>query len=323
MLQALVLALALQAPARDVRSLSERELVGLIPRCGESDWITDPATGYLQLVEPLRELRGRFRSGKTLDLECWRTILIDKGYLRWRKDWPVSEPFAVCLHLPALEQGLRVRLVPRIREWKPAMASHWEMMCGLGADARWSEEEYQVLGPLDSKQTLIEFDLVPDARGREWKRDKTALAHSVGPFRIEVEPVKSVDQVLTRRDDELPARELRRGLRLEIQSIREGPSLVWLTMKSLWPSSLAASIDVHLVRGGQEFRSRNLCLNERPGFPAVPLEGLTPDIASGRRSAKDWSVRLRGVSAGALRDWDATSYWGGEIEVPLADLTGR
>ena len=323
MLLALLLVLAAQGPGQDLSQLELHALVQLLPRHDEPDWETDPADGRIRLVPVVAEVRRRIEAGTSLDLECWRTILIDKGYLRWRAQWPVSEPFAVCLHLPALEQGLSVALVPRVTGWTRPQASHWELMCGLEARARWDREEYQVLGPLAADRRTIEFDLVPEYRDFLWKRGRTALPSSVGPIRIQVEPVASIDEVLTRRTDELPGRELLRSLRLEIQPESSGPGRVYLRTKSSWPRTLAARVDVRLVQGTRKHPPTSLWLNESMDSPAAILDGLPVDVAKGKRSAEGWTLRLQGTPRGVLRDWDATSYWAGSVEVLVADLIGR
>lgn len=318
-------AAATRAPHQDSEDLSclgLHALVARIPRSGESSWTNDPATGRLGLVPPLAELRRRLASGATLELDDWRTILLEKGYLRWRRRWPIEEPFAISLHLPALEQGLRVELVPRLAGWGRARASHWERMCGLGMQALRDEEDYQVLGKLPADASALEFDLVPELAVGAGKGRRPALARTLGPIRIEVQPVATLDEVLERRSDDLPGRELRRALELVWRPDGTGPGRAWLWARTGW-RSLAASVDAHLERGARSFPSTRLVLHEARMDPAVRLEGLPAEIALGRRCADGWTLHLRGVPAGVLRDWDATSYWAGAIEVPLSELIRR
>ncbi len=306
--------------AEDLTRLGLHELVARLPRLGEADWEADPKTGRMVLLPQLSELRRRIESGVALDIDDWRTILVDKGYLRWRTKWPLGEPFAISLHLPALEQGLTVELVPRVTGWKRARASHWEMMCGLGTASLWEDEDYQVLGPLSSERRTIDFDILPDCRASDWNRNRTALRTVLGPIRIDVAPAPTLDEVLERRTDALPGRALLRSLRLQIQPDGEGPGRVWLTTDSGWPRSLAAIVQAQLAHGAREFPLTRLWMNELHRAPLARLEGLPVEVAKGRHSSDEWILRLRGLPDGVLRDWDATSYWAGQIEIPLRDL---
>lgn len=307
---------------QDLSRLALHELVARVPRAGEPDWETDPSTGRLGLVPVLTELRRRIAAGTALELDDWRTLLIDKGYLRWRAKWPISEPFAVSLHLPAIEQGLRVELVPRVPGWKSARAAHWEMMCGLSEQGRRHDQEYQVLGPLALDVQTIEFDLAPVLLTGDAKARRTALGRTLGPIRIAVQPVATLDEALERRDDELSAHELRSALALESRSEGEGAGRVWLKAKTGW-RSLAATVEAHLECGPRKYASARFGLNDAGTDPAVRLDGISAEMLLGRRSPDGWTLHLRGVPEGVLRDWDATSYWVGAIEIPLADLIRR
>jgi hypothetical protein len=315
MLFALLLVLAPQAPGPDLGSLSERELVALLPRFGDPDSDFVPALG---------ELRQRISRGKPLDLECWRMILIDKGFLRWRKDWPVDEPFAVSLHLPALEQGLAVRLVPRVRDWKVARASHRAHMCGFGTHGPWDAEDYQVLGALEADMREISFDLLPDARERSWDRSATALVHGLGPITIEVRPTRHMDQVLHRRKSSPPGAEILRALHFEVDA-REllGHQVTLVAHAPTWPDWLACSLEVTIDGGYPRLPTTRLRLRGGRSDTSCVLEGVTlPDVRDPRFSSSV-KLHLHGTFDGALRDWNATQYWAGEIVVPLADLIRR
>ncbi len=321
MLLALFLALALQAPGPDLRALSERELVGLMPRLGKSDTEVDPTTGRDVLVPALAELRQRIAKGRTLDLDCWRTILIEKGFLRWRRDWPVNEPFAVSLHLPALEQGLSVRLVPRVRDWKPATAVHWETLCCVATAGIYEEEEYQILGTLDADVRELSFDLLPDARGRSWNRGATALVHGLGPITIEVRPTRHMDQVLHRRMSSPPGAEILRTLHLEIDAREEfGHQVTLVAHAPDWPKWLACSLDVTIDGSYPLPPNTNLWLRGGRTDTSCRLVGVSAHGLQDRCFAGSLNIRLQGSFDGALRDWDATQYWAGAVEVPLADL---
>jgi hypothetical protein len=324
MLLALLVALATQAPAQDLGSLTEHELVALLPRFGEPDTQLDPATGRDECVPALRELRQRIAKSKPLDLESWRTILIEKGFLRWRKDWPMTEPFAVSLHLPALEQGLSVRLVPRVRDWKAACAARGERTACMGPNDAWDAEDYQKLGPLEADMREIAFDLVPDARNRSWDRSATALVHGLGPITIEVRPTRHMDQVLHRRKSSPPGAEILRALHLDIDARAEfGRQVKLVAHAPTWPNWLACSLELTIERSPGYPPTTNLWLQGRRSDTSCVLDGVYLSAVRDPRSSSSQKLRVHGTFDGALRDWDATQYWAGEIEVPLADLIRR
>jgi hypothetical protein len=295
-----------------------------MPRFGEPDTELDPATGRYGFVPVLAELRRRIAKGKPLDLECWRTILIDKGFLRWRRDWPLYEPFAVSLHLPAIEDGLRVCLVPRVRDWKPARASHWETMCGLGTDSLWQAEDYQVLGRLGLDVREISFDLLPVFDSGSWDRGRTALVQGVGPIRIEVRPALRTEGILHRRRSSPPAQEIVRALHVELDARAESGKQVRLVAHApTWPDWLACSLEVTLIGGYPPPPTANLWLRSGRADPSCTLVGLSTEDVRDQRFVRCWKVHLQGTFDGALRDWDATQYWAGAIDVPLADLIRR
>jgi hypothetical protein len=319
----LLLALVLPAQRPDLKSLSELELVALMPGSGELEEEFDPATGRYEFVPVLRELRERIAKGKTLDVECWRTILIEKRFLRWRKDWPVQEPFAVSLHLPALQSCLRVRLVPRVRDWKPARASHWEGMCGLGTKSLWKGDDYQELGTLDLETREIEFDLLPVFDGGTWERGATALVHGLGPIRIDVRPAQFAAGILHRRTCSPPAQEIVRSLRLEVWGNSQRESKVYLVARDAnWPSWLACSLEVSYETWPLNTKS-NLLLRAGPEGSACELAGIRPDLLRDKDWLRERHLELHGTFEGTLREWDATQYWAGTITVPLADLIRR
>ncbi len=82
---------------------------------------------------------------------------------------------------------------------------------------------------------------------------------------------------------------------------------------------LACSLDIELLHDGTIVEARQTSL-PIPGHETLALHHLPRAVARGEQPARGWSVRVRGTSKNVLRDWDATQYWAGVVEVPLADL---
>ena len=138
---------------------SSLELVRGFPKLGSGWQVRNPATGQWEMAPAVTQLLARIKSGERLDIESWRVLLLEKGYLRWRRKWPIREPFAVSLRAPGFTSSYGVRLVPHVAGWRPAEASHHFAMCGLGSDILAARESYQELGDLRAGQTSVRFEL--------------------------------------------------------------------------------------------------------------------------------------------------------------------
>jgi hypothetical protein len=303
--------------------LTDRQLAARIPRRGEPQGSMDPVTKHWTLDPVLAELRRRVEAGNVLDVECWRTILTDRGYLRWREIWPTEVPFAVSFHVPALGQGLEVVLAPSEPGWLPASASHWEMMCGLGMDTMGWSEEYQELGPLRSDATKITFLIsieMPLDRKSGAARPPPAR---IGTVAIDVRPVARLDEVLQRTEDADMAKAIASSLRLEVARNAQHRNAAWLEAAFEAPPHVACNLEVTLVRDGKPLPFSNLWLDPLRRRGSAEVTGLEPQIVWGRKPTTGLSLRLRGTPANVLRNWDATHYWTGELEIPVADLVER
>jgi hypothetical protein len=245
------------------------------------------------------------------ELERWRTILIDQGALRWRERWPIARPFAVSIHLPLLQDGLTIELRPRSPGWKQARGTCQRPFNGCMAFPGDNSEDYQELGQLapDQREVILRLRVWYPTRG--WQ--------DVGTIRIDVLPVNSVDEVLQPVTNPLWGARLARSL-----SVTDANLSACLFVGELeWPRCLGCALDVSLMHQGRTVDAGQLWLRGDPVNGVMALEGLLRSIARGADSARGWSLRLQGTSKRLLRTWDATQYWAGEIEVPLANLIRR
>jgi len=310
---ALLLAQA-PAPQQSLGKLTLHELVKEIPRFVDVSWALRHETERPPSIRAEDELRERIRMGAVLDLADWETILVEKGYLRWRSHWPKGKPFAVHLFVPELP--VRVILAPGIPGGKLADSSFGGSPCPVGDPLEWSLG-YQELGVLAADQSRVRFDVRPYYVTGTAAALATQRVLSVGTITVDVEQVAQVDEVVAPISNPALDRVLTEGL--SIQSAAQGP---WIFLSELeWPSDLACSLEVTLLREGRCIDA--LELFRRGTVQGLPLKHLPRAIVSGAESSKGWSIRLRGTSKRVLMKWNATRYWAGEIEVPLADLTRR
>ena len=312
----------------DLTHAGLHELVGLLPRYGEQEWSSPEKPDDALSVRALRELRSRLEKGAVLDLTDWKTILLQKDYLHWRARWPASEPFAVRLHLPMLYQGLVLELRPRLPGWHMARAAHWEMMCGLGEQIRYDEERYQELGLLPRDLREVVFDLT--VRTPLWGRGNASggtvqRTDRPGSIAIEVEAVPSQSELLPRLADaalaEQTGKQLAAGMYLQTASDSSGSTYVLLGgVLEPVPVGTAVCVEGVLCQEGRALERLSFELRRDRTRFYCRCRRLPLQAATNESTARGWSLKLHGIAAGALHDWDATQYWAGEIEVPLVDL---
>jgi hypothetical protein len=300
-------------------SLSDLELVR--STLGKSPWIDDG--GPYRLTPPWQEIQRRQYVRQRFELEFFSTLLFEGGYLRWRPDWPVDRPFAVSLQAPPLESGFRIELVPQHAGWATARARHFERQCGLAGSLQDHEERYQELGLLRPEQRSVRFEVHVGVRTGPGTGMRPEC---LGEIEIDVRPRAGLDDLLSPCMDPRLGREL--GSRMLLQPTFRANGAV---SAELW---VDASVFVGSISGQMHVELR--CFErvlERVAFHYSPydrlpgasivLANVPHDVLLGRGIAEDWSVRLCGTPLGAMRHWTATSYWAGEVEVPLAELLAR
>jgi hypothetical protein len=326
----LLVACASQAQEPSLTQLTDQQLASRIPRYGQSPWMEEPVSDTSKLDPALAELAKRVEAGDALDVECWRTILIDRGYLRWRTRWPKDVPFAVSFHLPALGADLAVTLTTTEPGWKAATATYRDFeSCANCLEGRLAREDYQELGALRSDQERVAFQIsveLPQERSSEEASKRRAVR--VGTFEIVARPVAGIDDVLEPSGDETLGRTLTEGLYIHASETGDDRDGAWLEADAELPPALACSLEVAFVRDGRPGRSSHLVF-ERDYVAPVQIWGccnlpeLERRLVLGQEAATGLSLRLRGTSTDVLRNWDATHYWSGEVEIPVAELIKR
>ncbi|SRR5258706_1437752 len=288
---------------------SVHTLVEELPRFGEDFWDVGPHRAVTPSIRAQRALRERLQRGARLDLEDWKTILIEKGYLRWRARWPVDHAFAVGLQLPALQDGLGIELTPVLAGGTPARAFCRELFAGccLGVGDEKVVGNWHPLGWLDRGQRTLALEL-----------RVIGSSQPLGVLDLQLEPVAGVEDAL------IPTEAPRWGAALARCLSIDDPGFSARLFVGDWeqPNWLACSLDIELLHDGGVVEVTRSPLRAW-AHETLPLHHLPRPIARGEAPAKGWSLRVRGTSKNVLRNWDATQYWAGEIDVPLADLIRR
>jgi hypothetical protein len=323
---ALLAFLALQASAQDVSKLSVHELVKDLPRFGDHSFDLSREKDPPLSIRAQNELRERMRNGAILDLADWKTILLEKGYLCWRERWPKDEPFAIGLHVPPLWESLSIELTPRLAGWQKAGATDLHGLCGFAQ----VDTDYQELGRLSGTDRKVEFGLVVSVP--LWgKNDATGATTTrvdrLGSITIPLTPVSGIDDAVPPLAD----RALRERIGMRIASRLElwecaaaftPPSVTVAGKRTAVAAAIALNLDGEIRHKGQLIESFS-CGLRRDSPHLCDLTKLPVAVVRGTESALGWSLVLKGSPKGVLRDWEATQYWAGEIEVPLADLIRR
>lgn len=318
-----LLLLALQDPAPDVSQLELHALVGLLRRHGDHEWELSAQKERPLPVLAEDELRERLRLGAVLDLGDWQTILLEKGYLQHRERWPKGEPFAIGLHVPWCCTGITLELAPHTAGWSKVRASASD---GLGSCMGGSPGGYEVLGALFWTDREAVFDLRvtrglplthPPPPG---PRSRTDL---LGSIRIPVQAVPTLEQAVPRvSDPELEAeirRLLRRGLSAVDAHATELPCDAQVRLRlAAHPPGVLLSLRCRALESGREVVSFQTSLGTRD--TSRVLLDLPAHAVHSKENARDWTLALQGDNRFVLREWDATSYWAGELEIPLRDL---
>ena len=291
------------------------------------------------------ELSSRLRQGEHLSIEDWRFILVDRGWLHWRERWPQAEPFAVRMHrIPFFQVHFWLELVPRVKDWKSA---RWAPEPGCTNTREYYEwEDYQVLGRLTAPEMDIELDLFEWPHPRSPQADRTRL----GTITIHVSAVKSREDCLPALKDKQLEAQIAERLRHAVQLGRNpagevGPGSPLVIDPGFHVPGVALGLAAFLREAGQPTVS-TWCVaqGERYGFAweaggsrvadCVRVDEAETVIEQMLMRAgkphpfehlriSGQTLVLRGSAEHALRDWDATQYWAGEVEIKLADLVPR
>lgn len=316
---------ALQDPAPDASRMQLHALVQSVRRHGDHEWELGTQKERPPPVLAEDELRERLRVGAVLELADWRTILLEKGYLQHRERWPKQEPFAIGLHVPRYCTGITLELVPQTAGWSKVRASTSD---GLGACMGASPGGYEVLGALFWTDREAVFDLrvtraLPPTRAQPGPSSRTDL---LGSIRIPVVPVATLEEAVPRvSDPELEAeiqRLLREGLSVVAARTTELPGDASVQLRlAAHPPGVLLALRCRALQSGREIVSVAESLGTH-GIARALLE-LPAHAVRSKEDARSWTLELQGENRFVLHDWDATSWWAGTIEVPLADSIPR
>lgn len=309
------LLLLLQSRSPDLRTLGTEQLAALIPRADDPALLAAAASNEPVSWPVLDELRSRIDRGEVLSIEAWRTILVERGYLRRRARWPVGRQFA--LGLQPIYLPVRLVLATHLPGGTPTSSSSGEAHC---VDDGWLRGRmgYQTVGWLAPGQSRVSIDVRPYYVAGSPAGHATQRVLCAGTIEIAVEQVQSIDEVLEPVTDPEWGRTLVRHFHLQLA----GRGTCLFEDRFEWPRRLGAALDCTVLHDGRVIDARRM----EPSFPGhrvLPLPFLSRALAGVDGSLAGWTLRVRGTPKRVLEDWRATQYWAGEFEVPLADLLRR
>lgn len=330
--------LAREAPPRraplpcdqlDWLALPLDEVIGRLPDV-DQEWRREPEVERLALHPAVQELRRRLDGGLVLSNEQWCDALIGSGVIRWRSTWPVGSPFAISLRLPRWVDTPRLRVLPRHMALSEASCGWVIPSCGFAHALEWERALHIELGFLPLGRHELVFDVAIE--DHEWEGgERTEKLFWQGEFPLEVEVVAGLDIVLPARSDPLLVEALRDLVlaRRSSKSDREAWLFLGKDLRSRQAlAGVALSIEVELLHRQRVVETYPPASFERgrrmAGGSALPPEHHTlswlKHIPAPDEDLTGWTLRLRGVDQGALRWWNATTRFTGELEIPLADL---
>ncbi len=348
-----VLARAQEPSPTEPRERSLVELTKGLPRV-EIPWLYVASSWEGGVAAAV--LGAGLRAGETMPDALWRKALLETGTIRVRKRWPVDVPFAVNMHKPAWLGPALITLTRRGASVRTATRGAIRPIgCGTCQFDSNCERHFE-FGYVELGEQAIDFD-VRIERGMtsnelikaQLKARRLGVKSGInqgspppvlwsGALKIEVEGVASLDDALPPVCEREHDAAVREALSLAFRSKRRGQpqsrsgelSLAAPDDRAL--HGLGLSLNVELLKGDTVMEQLHL-LATSPGAGPFgrdpregwkrPLQALPRSLESDSADRSAWSVRVVGVETDALRLWDATQRWDGELTLSLDELLER
>jgi hypothetical protein len=248
-----------------------------------------------------------------------------------RERWPVDEPIAVSVTVPAWLPFTEIRLCSEDGTQPVASAAGQGLIgcgnCARSARTRWSYQELQrlELGPQSVVLDVV-VERLPEPRSRRGQRGNPPAAAPPGilwngTLEFHVQVVPSIEDVLPGvHGDELEASVLKaldprlfyyEGRKLAVHaSTDDVPEL----------ASTALALQFEVFEGNEVRMTGSLVTLGQQDLEYYytddpPCWDLPEEFAPAR-----WTIRVRGRAKGALRVWNATRRWDGELVIPLSEV---
>jgi hypothetical protein len=258
-------------------------------------------------------LRDYLDSGGVLSDDQWRLALERSGAIRVRPRWPVQEPLAISVEVPAWLKDARIIVVP-VRSDFTSARSVSRSGCGTRGLSSSFQARYQAIGVLALGPQVLELRITVERIPGWRRRDAPAQSPRIlwqGILAPMVEGVHAVEEVLPGVSDP----ELDAAVRsaLDIHRVEE-VSLFGNVARVPELAETAVSLHVEVRRGNELHDEATLAIHRRNAFMQFEMV----DVPDG--SLTGWNLHIRGVADGTLREWSARRHWDGELVIPLVEL---
>lgn len=322
----------------DARGLSMDQLIAMLPVAGEE--VGADGEGYA-IDARATEFERRLAAGARLNDDQWRAVIANTRLLRWRERWPVTHDYYVGAFQPRWGWRLEFRFAPRGDSLDAVLCgtTHYET-CGVGAMGRMSDQQVQRIGLLPQRTHALVYDVTVVERATEPGPPTRLLWR--GSIETPVKLTATLDEALP----PLSAPSLAAALR---ERLVAQPYWVWGEVEPKCATQLRMEINrshapelatvglslrIDVLRDGNVVESHRMPMETwdvflRSGKKLITLGGVvetalvTPAALADSEELARWSFRLVGIPDGALTQWNATSWWTGEVTVPAAEAFER
>ncbi len=315
------------AAAEDLTSLSDLELARRLPPVhSERVWLADGSGlvgyGVLVLRPEAQEMQRRLDQKRDLEDAVWREALERCGAIKMRRRWLAGRPLAVSIEIPRWLGDARLSVSPVTAGLHAAVATR-SPKCFNAEVAEREANFHQELGELAPGEHTIEVICrVEQGTLGNYRQAWT------GRLRFPVTVVETMDEAvppvsnaaleeavvdslfvddeawLSIDPDVVRHHELATtGLSLLVEVLHNGEAIGSVPLLAGRANWWNVAVSSHHLGQLALFDSDQL-----PGVPSTPLDA---------KFGAEWSLRIRGVSAGLLKLWDATQRWEGEVLIPL------
>ena len=279
----------------------------------ERQWHYDAENEVIWEPEVLA-MRDYLDGGGLLSDAQWRLALVRSGAIRVRERWPVQEPFAISVEVPAWLKNSKLTVEPVRSDFTSAQATSTSGGCGNCAMSSGLRARYQTIGVLALGPQVLELRITVE-RIPAWRR-RGAPAQSPkilwqGILAPTVEGVHAIEEVLPGASDPELDAAVRRAL--DIHRVEE-VSLFGKVAHVPELVDTSVSLHVEVRRGNEVHDEATLALQRRNAF----VQSVILDVPD--RSLSGWNLHVRGVPESTLREWNARRHWNGELVIPLEEL---
>jgi hypothetical protein len=329
----------------DLSRLSMDELIARLPPAGlEWRWRSDLNDG---VEDPASlEMERRIATEQLTD-DQWRSVLLERGTLRFRKRWPRDRDYAISLTVPRWLGVTQIRVHPRFERGVDVKVG--DLVSGFcGTHALWKEHDARKgrsVGPLPAGTTKVVFD-VEIERGGSWRDGLhgDASGHPApgmlwkGTITQPIELVDSWEQALPPASGGALDEAVRKGIGAVVREW--GPERRTLPIVlidpdcSLHPSLATTGLDirVELVKDGEVLAETRLLasntdvLSLMSSLSPAPLrfyDSAALQVEGDIDDTRGWVLRLTGEPKDVQPLWDATQYWSGTFTIPWSEAVAN